>query len=642
MGIQNDGNIPTRLINLLVDLNVESTTTNRTCYICNIVCNCNILMKLRNSKKKPTLLTYVSEPNLPDIDLIDDFNADLILKCAKNDNDMTNDLDLSNQGDIKKDVSYLDVDNKNSSRNNFELEFDFDSPIDLTSPENKKENLDDNLDTNFDIGDIEDIFADSSPDEAIAKEVEVKNKNSSDPKEALGFFGLDSIDDIFADSDESVDKVKTPAKQVIKDRNSLDVDKPKTPETNFTKGNNTQKSIVKPIPVFQTSPSILSGKPATTTSPILCSQVRKFKLSTKKLPQSSTPTSNVKRRLIPELTNNNTILADEKGNTKSSLLQNKTADTSDKSMFTITQLVDIINKTDRESSIVTKSIISNNASQNKDDERSTSPILLTQAERKKVTKSSTYHSRSNIAISKPKKSESLIILESDSDSEHGSDNTQIYELNEKANELNAKELVNNDQSQYISKSFSINEGNRSQMNPKRKFESDDEEEMIASPFFNKRPKIDTESNKQHTLKEKVLAALTSNKMNTNFNNDANIHFVLSPQKILSQKENQNPKISDLDNRIEDKKEQYVRKNNLEMLQIFRRDSKFNSPSQKFESLFSQKAENSQKRILAFSDSDDDFFEENNSNYRSQRPAKLNKNNSITNHKVRKVSNIQNF
>lgn len=634
LGIQNDGSIPTRLINLLVDLNVESTNTSKICFICDMICNCNILMKLRTNEKKPALFTYVSEPNLPDVDLIDDFNADLILKCAKNDDE---NLNFSNQNIVKTETNYLDVDNKNNSKNNFDLEFDFDSPIDLTSPEaGINEKLDENLDKNFDIGDIEDIFAESSPEEAIAKEIEVKEKNSSDPKEALGFFGLDSIDDIFADSDESADKAKTPEKQINIEFKYHNVNKAsKTPEKTVLDFGMTQKNIDKPISEFKTSPSILSGKPASSTSPILCSQVRKFKLSTKKnLPQSSTPTSNVKRRLIADPTNNNTILSDEKGNPKSSLLQNSTADTSNKSMFTITQLVDMINKTDHEKSTMAKTNELKKESPIIDDNRSTSPILLTQAERKKVVNNSTDHNSSKINISQHKTAESLIILESDSDSE----DTQIYELDEKINEINTKELSCNIQSQDVEKSFiQLNEESfRSPMNSKRKLEDDEKYEINASPFFNKRPKLDTETKKQLTLQEKVLAALTSNKMNKHFNNDANINFVVSPQKLLSQKENQNPMIDNLDNIFEEGKE-YVKKNNLEMLQMFRRDSKVNSPKHKFDSIFSQRAENSQKRKLAFSDSDDDFIEDNNSNVRSQRPAKVNKNNSITNHKVRKVS-----
>ncbi|CAH2071635.1 unnamed protein product, partial [Iphiclides podalirius] len=131
---------------------------------------------------------------------------------------------------------------------------------------------------NFDIGDIEDIF-ESSP-ELVDKEKEkqIVDKNSSNPKETLEFFGLDSIDDIFADYDEnSSDKSKDHINAIEKVDNTNNV------------------PILQPL-----SPSILTGKPRLEmepTSPILCSQVRKRQLSTSKAQPRDYPSVNAKRQV---------------------------------------------------------------------------------------------------------------------------------------------------------------------------------------------------------------------------------------------------------------------------------------------------------------------------------------------------------
>lgn len=627
LGIQNSGSVPTKLINLLVDLTINNTSEKvRSCYICDNICNCKIFQRLRQVKPMtPSLKAFVSEPKLPDLDLIDNIDSESIRKWRiieeENNNLAMNVSDIVNDHD----VSHLDVDIKNGAKN-FDLEFDFDAPIDLTSPENNeiKEENNNVSDRNFDLGDIEDIFADSSPEEGIAKgTTDLKENNSTDHKEALGFFGLDSIDDIFADSDES-NCNQSPKRKVDESQSKIDVSQNKSREEQCV------------------SPSILSGKVKITTSPILCSQVRNFNLSTKKNKpiKSSTPASNVKRRLIPE-TNYNT-------EAKSSA-QNSIIDTTNKSMFTITQLVDMINKTDDKFPVNTS-----NVGQTR--ERSVSPILLSQADRKKTARAIEFMNKGHASQCLK---ESIIILDSDSDS---NDNTQVYDVNNvnsksvqnDAIEMNMEHIQKNPETSQgtYTKEFDmlhekietkVDEGkNPSTINTepvktpvtsKRKF-SDDDDELNASPYFNKKPKLDEET-KKLSLKEKVLKALKSDKFNMNFRNDNDVHFVKSPNKIISQKENKDPQF--FAEKITPGEEEYIRKNNLEMLQMFRKDSKVPSPKSKFNLHLGTQ---SKKRKLNFDDSDDDFEDDN--CYRSQMKKiddqyENRRSKKDTKHKVRKVS-----
>lgn len=598
-------------------MNLNNTNASKTCYICRSICECSLLKNIRTHKRKPLLVTtFLSEPKLPEIDLIDEIDTELILRYAKISEES---IVIGSPNDSVEKVILEDASNNNCSKN-FDLEFDFD----LTSPDNieSKDVLNNKEDKNFDIGDIEDIFADSSPEEAIAKDVEVKDKNSSDPKQALGFFGLDSIEDIFADSDDSAEKQS-----------------PKTP----TKHENDDDIIVEssaninPKPLYENrSPSILSGRVTSkiNTSPILCSQVRKFKLSTKKTqPQSSTPASNVRRTLIPEPTNNITPIENDK---KTSTMQTSLSDTTNKSMFTITQLVDMINKTGNEKS---NSNTSKYLKQELVDNRCTSPILLTQADRKKSMNMSIAN-KNNTPTSEVRKSESLIILESDSDSEN---ETQSYDLTEKhygSISETKKPADSSDSSRKINIKPVDTAQNKTtfQLSSKRKFESDDDV-TTASPYFNKKPKFDDEITKPLTFQEKVLAALSSKTTINRFNNDTNVNFILSPTKFQSQKENQSPPFTMKDTKTDnnDDEKDYVRKSKIEMLQMFRRDSKIDSPKSKFNHLLNSQTatQKTQKRKITFDDSDDDFVSTN--DYRNKRTTKSYDSKTITNHKVRKVS-----
>lgn len=639
LGIQNTGNISTKLVNLLVDLTINNTSEKvKSCYICDNICSCKIFQSVRNVKTMtPVRKAFLNVSKLPDLQLIDQIDGESIRKYAKMKDEMIVTMNRSdNAHDLVSDnVSYLDVDIKNCSKN-FDLEFDFDAPIDLNSPENTVIKKEGNKmeDKNFDLGDIEDIFADSSPEDGIPKETTaLKDINSSGPKETLGFFGLDSIDDIFADSDESncQESVKTRNMEMNEPRNKID------------------SSQSEHLLEQRISPSILSGKVKNITSPILCSQVRKFSLSTKKQknqPNRSTSVSNVKRSLVLE-TNNNVKLTQDKTEEKS-CVQNSTIDTTNKSMFTITQLVDMINKTDDKSLI-------NATKVDQECQRSVSPILLTQADIKKTVKKIDILNKSGVSQSLK---QSIIILDSDSDS---GDNTQLYD----SFEVNANSIKNDvldintaaSKSPGSSKGIKVHEKldknietkedevkNESEIHTiefkspvtnKRKmpFQND---EINTSPYFNKKPKLDKET-KKLSLKEKVLKTLKSDKFNRNFRNDNDVHFVKSPEKLMLQKENADPQLQD-EIKMTDK-EDYVRKNNLEMLQMFRRDCKTQSSKPKFDSLFGSQLK---KRKFNFDDSDDDFIEDNNCHRsqikKSDNQTENDRSKTTTYHKRKKVRN----
>lgn len=580
LGIQNDG-LPTRLISLLVDLSLDNTNTTKKCYLCQNICECALIQSIREPKKILPILTIIKEPNLPDIDLIDDFDADTIKKCAKK------------PEEIKQNIS-----------NNFDLDTDFLSLETCQLPtevEIKKQNVS-VASNNFDIGEIADIFADSSPEEAIENEIAVKVEEPKEAKETLGFFLLDSLDDMFAD-DEIDNTPPEPGQTIPKDNN------------------NTQNVKVNRAPSveYPLSPSILSGRQKPNvllTSPILCSQPRKFQLSTKKDKlQSSTPFSSCRKQLLKEPMNNNNLSVGP-ADKPDSLRKHSLIDTSNKSMFTITQLVEIINKPDgnelRKTANVSKKV-------EPVKQRSVSPILLTQAERKK---SAVNLSNSNVPIAstsqtKIARSESLIILDSDSDS----DSTQIYNLSEAL--LTNKTCLNKNET-------------ISPLSCKRKRDNDDSDIITASPYFNKKQKLDDKNERQMTLQEKVLAVITSNKNKMN-ENDRTVMSCMIPQPDLtSQKENKNPQF------LKDDEDDCPKKNNLSMLQMFRRDSKLDIVKSKFNTIFKKspiKPDLPQKRKIAFDDSDDDFVSDEDRNHRSPCSPIENKYKSTTNHKVRKVSLI---
>ncbi|PZC85522.1 hypothetical protein B5X24_HaOG216630 [Helicoverpa armigera] len=585
LGLQNDGSLPTRLISLLVDLSVDNTNANKKCYVCQNICECSLLKGIKEENKvQMVILDSVRNPKLPNINLIDDFDPETILKCIKKPEE-----------------------NEQNVINNFDLDADFLSPeYDIPSPYIEEQPKNENVSMasdNFDIGDIADIFADSSPEEALKEESPVKEESSlkEEPKEAkaaLGYFGLDSIDDIFAD--DEIDNTPPEQTQKTQHKSKDDV--------------TTQNVKISRSPTFENprSPSILSGriKPKEVpTSPILCSQPRKYQLSTKKdEPHSSTPIISCRKQLIKEPTNNNSLIstpAEMPGTSTRDSLNN----TTNKSLMTITQLVDMINKTDNNASAF-KSNVSDR--QPPDDERSTSPILLTQADRNKTVNKTTLDK--SVASTSQNFTKSLVILDSDSDSD--SDSTQIYDP------IDIQTTVN--------KNETLDKTNVSPLGGKRKRDLDDSSVITASPYFNKKPKLDNDAEKQMSIQEKVLAVMRKNK-NVVTNDKTVLSCMVTQPNFSSQKENENPQLLN-GNGV----------NKLSLLQRFRRDSKYDPTKNRVNGMYkcpinSQVKPVDNKRKLAFDDSDDDFVDDQKSDVRNDTEHKPNDNTyrSTTNHKVRK-------
>ncbi|RVE53179.1 hypothetical protein evm_002276 [Chilo suppressalis] len=636
LGIQSSGSLPTKLITLLVDLTLENTNKKATCYLCENLGSCNFLYNMRAQRKFPPL-NFLVEPKLPSIELIDDITPDSLSNYSKNivdklcENVQNENIDKGEEN-FESDCDFDSIDelnscivvqertpyknhaikNENPNCKNFDLDFDFDSLDNLeTSPTftSKIETQNEDTEKNFEIGDIEDIFAVSSPEEIEHKGsvTEVKIENPAKQDEALGFFGLDSIDDIFADYDDSIENKpkEIEPKDEIKEKDNIN--------------NNNQQNV---------SPSILSGRTRhlASTSPILCSQ-RKFQLSTKKNTNSAKD-SKAKRQLIKDHhdNTNNENNSNQKSNKSLNASNNK-------SMFTITQIVEMINKTS--SSIQTNQ--SSNMCRNGevltvDDDRCTSPILLTQADKKKASTSDS--SKSNQTLTTElKKSDSLIILDSDSDS---CNETQIYDVDENvSHNIN----VGKNLTKYISIS--------SPSSNKRKLESDNDGDIInASPYFNKKPKLDNNDSKKLTLQQKVLAALISNK-DSSFkpnNTDHVVNFSVSPIK-LSQKENNDPQFLRSDTQCySDDEKDYHKRNNLEFLQMFRKDSNVKSPKSKlnFISNGTKTVATSQKRKLTFDDSDDDFVVDNNDRNCNDKQNGNTKRKPTTNRKIRRKKKRNEF
>nr|XP_049694549.1 Fanconi anemia group M protein [Helicoverpa armigera] len=594
LGLQNDGSLPTRLISLLVDLSVDNTNANKKCYVCQNICECSLLKGIKEENKVPMMvLESVRNPKLPNINLIDDFDAETILKCIK-----------KPEENVQNVINNFDLD-----ANFLSPEYDIPSPYIEEQPKNENVSM---ASDNFDIGDIADIFADSSPEEALKEESPVKDVSSvkeesplkeepQEAKAALGYFGLDSIDDIFAD--DEIDNTPPEPTQKTQLKSKDDV--------------TTQNVKISRSPTFENprSPSILSGriKPKEVpTSPILCSQPRKYQLSTKKdKPHSSTPIISCRKQLIKEPTNNNSLMstpAEIPGTSTRDSLNN----TTNKSLMTITQLVDMINKTDNNASAF-KANVSDR--QPPDDERSTSPILLTQAERNKTVNKNTLDK--SVASTSQNFTKSLVILDSDSDCD--SDSTQIYD----PTDIQTAVISCN-------KNETLDKTNVSPLGGKRKRDLNDSSVITASPYFNKKPKLDNDAEKQMSIQEKVLAVMRKNK-NVVTNDKTVLSCMVTQPNFSSQKENENPQFLN-GNGV----------NKLSLLQKFRRDSKYDPTKNRVNGIYkcpinSQVKPVDNKRKLAFDDSDDDFVDDQKSDVRNHTEHKHNDNTyrSTTNHKVRK-------
>ncbi|XP_050343859.1 Fanconi anemia group M protein isoform X2 [Nymphalis io] len=665
LGINNDGNIPTRVINLLVDLCIDNTNVKKTCYICLHVCNCKIMQSMREKENISLLMPINTEPNLPCIDLIDDLNEDSFLYYGTqiNNNDVRKDLNTDS------DVREIDIENNvvRDSSHNFDIEIDFDSLCEHDSPVFDKVDKDiklNNENKNFDIGDIDDIFADSSPEMVVKID---QDQNNTKPKETLNYFQLDSIEDIFADSDDEVPKSGTENK--LHELNNERLLKTKIivpPDVD------SQEITKNTIAMRPPSPSILSGgftrNNGQSTSPILCSQMRKPNTTraTFNQFQSSTPLNNAK---VSE-------------NKKGSMYNESTKSTSDNSLLTITELVDIINKTENEnlSGLITSNI--NDYRNENVQYRSTSPIICTQRD-KTIRMDTTESDKQKVITTQLPLAASIVISDSDDEDSmqrHGID-TEINKTGNKPLKrkfednifsspyFNKKQNTENKNLTGITKSNDDNEGRNENVQnrttspiictqrdktirvdttecdnvmtnqlpqhesvvisdsdgedstPDRCVDTDInkignkpfkrklEDDNLASIYFNKKPKLNENHGQKLTLQKKVLAALTSNKFNNDSFGNSNTHvnfMLLSPDtspRFNLHKENKDPlfvKSQKCNNDTE--KLQYK----LDKLQKYRRDAKSSPTNDVLQDSTNTTSDILHRRKITFSDSDDDF------------------------------------
>lgn len=627
-----DSSLPTKIINLLVDLTVEQANSVNKCYFCDNVCDCLIFQKVKSKKSlSPLAILNDKKTYLPDIQLIDNLSAEMLLKYVENTADGVPQKESFSLCDEDKSIKQED----DEIATNFDLKFDFDSITDSLEEEKVIVKTDEVVkDKNFDIGDLDDIFADSSP-----LEVKEKDEGLSDPNKTLEYFGLDSFDDIFVISDDEISEKKSDNKVKLKNVTKINNMNSPIKKLERTKTENTNS----PISERPTSPSILSGrtKPVVSPvmSPILCSQRNKYKSSKLNAIQSSTPVTTAKKKLClgtrKEAKIPKTSVCNLEGN----------AEITNKSMFTITQLVNMINNSDTKSPLprncteepekknaglnersaspilltqrdransidsANKSTFSvENRIENKSDraiEMETSPILLTQGDIKKNISRNLQEQRKS--ISKLNTTSSIIIPDSDSDFE---DNSEICDF--KSKEVNHK----------------INTPN------KRKLDEDDDE-IMPSPYFNsKKQKLDDNKFKAATLQEKVLAALSSGKSDV-FNNNSQINFMFnSPFEFP--KENKDPSPF---NSPEKESDGEKLRNNLAKLEIFRHGSRV-SPKK---SIMKDSTNTSHDillstRKLRFDDSDDDFVSDNKTRGKPRADTKIIDKRAVK-HKVKTVSGL---
>lgn len=169
LGLQNEGNIPNTLLDLLIELNVEVNDDSK-CTKCDEILDYKLSDKTNlEISHKP--LIYLINPVYPDINLFNEIDSKSINTFIRNNK---RNITICNKSDIS-----MNVTNQNRLSTSETLNVD---------------NILHDKCENFDIGNIEDIFDNSEPKVMLQEE----NK----PKDTLEYFGLDSIDDIFAEWEE--------------------------------------------------------------------------------------------------------------------------------------------------------------------------------------------------------------------------------------------------------------------------------------------------------------------------------------------------------------------------------------------------------------------------------------------------------
>lgn len=348
----------------------------------------------------------------------------------------------------------------------------------------------------FDIGDIDDIFGDScSPKESVFTKNIPDSHIPHKLKNALDFFGLDDLEDIFVDSEE--------AEIAIACKNSIHIS-PK-PNTSHASSNSDESQ-----------------------SPILNSQWNKsnFKNSTvnvsKKITNFSPNTSEVTKD-TSILSNNNLIFTKNNENLSNSLLpqtngllnnsvQNKSMERfqnksncnmNDTTLFTVTQIINLINEPDELENKNKCGIVKQNKFNPKDKESSEdsnhSLILCSQIPKKKVAKKSVPTSKKpHLTILETSESSSDESIKNDFDKRKSID-TGFY---------NGKQVVNESKNDSSFRNIPCTKD--SYAPSKRKLNSSDEPNEY-SPFFKKKPITNQTSNannspirpKPLSLKEKL-------------------------------------------------------------------------------------------------------------------------------------------
>ncbi|XP_023948060.2 uncharacterized protein LOC112053033 [Bicyclus anynana] len=628
-----DSNLPTRIISILVDLTVEEANSAKQCYFCQNACNCLMLQKYK-SEKSLSLDLMADKLYLPDINLIDNLNADMLLNYMKSNTDSSLDS-LCDENKPKPQCNAETADN-------FDLQFDFDS-ISNSPKEDKvtpKTDVGDiGVGKNFDIGDLDDIFADSS-----SPEVKKDDQNMSDPNKTLEYFGLDNFEDIFAESDDEASEKKVKNKTSFNDNSS---GKKKMPDSLIEKSveivETNPNSLVNLRPL---SPSILSGRTKridrSFTSPILCSQSNTFKNTTISNIQSSTPFSNVKRKF-----NLGTRKVAKTPEVSHTTLHNDSKETTNKSMFTITQLVNMINQPENKTPVLNNNnnyneIVSETSkTSNNVSDRSSSPILLTQANKVKSVNKSII-CKDTTETKTPEKLEMSPILLTQQDRKK-KESSRVPEQNKSNSILNTTPsiVIPDSDSDFddiveIDDDILIKDGNKTNRTPNKRKHCDEVDDVItASPYFSKKQKLDGNRSQAMTLQEKVLAALTSNKFDS-INNDYQTNVLLHSPTFKVQKENKDPCPFNSPDKESDGEKL---RNNLAKLQLFRRESKLSPRKSVIHDSTNTSHRSAQKEI--YDDSDDDFVDK-----KSTRKHKSDHNNTEK-HKVKykkkkKIKKAQEF
>lgn len=590
---QEDSKVPTILIDLMVDLSinkVKHSDDEKKCFTCENLFACQTIKTLINDSKKE------SPDNKPiNIKKFPDIN-----KINKDSFKMFNDTSASNDGgsedlfvdDTVFDTCFHEIDCAEQCIDKETKKL----PQTKASPTKK-------MNENFDFGNIDtlSILSDStvcteiSDFETKKSAIVDNNKNEETIKEkeklqtTLDYFGLNSIEDIFAESSDD--------------------GREKSPDGNFSDLHEYKEEL---------SPSLLSVKSfnksfAKANSPILSVKKQnsgwKLKKCSTPLEYSKAPTPRGKKKPVSLVDKINISQDLHDG----SLQTANTTKSMQQSMFSITQLVHMIN----EKSVVLTQCSPPSGQVDQIDinkEQNTSPILRTQLSKSKNLDGKKIVSKSHIkAISFCNPGEdNLLVLDSSSE-----DETMIYDLEDEHAPLK----------KTISKSPIISSTKASHSSPARaKRKIDDTELNINnSSYFSKCPKIDltksnntpeTKNKKGPSLKEKLSLAIKSN--GKTFGNNSSINFV-----HLSQKENSEPKngigflFSD-DNDADwlnfSSKSSIAAKPKAEIikpiqkLQIFKRDSKLKATD-----LVTIKPEKKNRNeissvAMTAEDSDDDFIE----------------------------------